>query len=65
MLKLIFLIVIGGIIYKIFFAKNGVVSKPTDIDDTNELVECSICHTFVLKSECKFTDKGYICKECQ
>jgi len=65
MLKLIFLGLIGFVIYKLFFANKKTVSNSTDTDDTNELIECSICHTFVPKNECKFTNNGCICKECQ
>jgi len=67
MLKLIILIVIGYIIYKIFFNKEitSHSHRNENENDNNELVECSNCHTFVPKNECKWTNNGCLCKECQ
>ncbi|RUM58153.1 MAG: glucose-inhibited division protein B [Nautilia sp.] len=67
MLKLIILIVIGYIIYKIFFNKEitSTSHRNENENDNNELVECSNCHTFVPKNECKWTNNGCLCKECQ
>ena len=65
MLKLILLIAVGYIIYKVFWNKK-VTIKPNNSDfDENDLIECSKCHTFVPKNECKFTNNGCICKDCQ
>jgi uncharacterized protein len=62
MLKLIILIAIGYIIYKVFWAKKPI---QTQNYDDNDLIECSNCHTFVPKNECKFTNNGCLCKDCQ
>ena len=65
MLKLILLIAIGYIIYKVFWNKK-VTIKPNNSDlGENDLIECSNCHIFVPKNECKFTNNGCICKDCQ
>jgi len=67
MVKLIlFGIVLFGI-YKLFFQNKLPQNNSTyqNNDDENDLIECSICHTFVPKSECKFTNNGCICKDCR
>jgi len=63
MLKLILLAIIGYIIYKIFWKKK-IITNDTNYDE-NDLIECSNCHTFVPKNECKFTSNGCLCKDCQ
>ena len=63
MLKLIILIIIGYVIYKLFWQKEEIIKN--DNYDDNDLVECSKCHTFVPKSECKFTQNGCLCKDCR
>jgi uncharacterized protein len=66
MLKLIVLIVIGFIIYKMFFNKKiANFNQNNSQQESDELVECSNCHTFVPKNECKFTKNGCLCKDCQ
>jgi len=66
MIKLLLLIAIGFIIYKVFWQKPSPVPTKTDIEDENELVECSKCHTFVPKSECEISSiYGCICKDCK
>jgi hypothetical protein len=65
MFKLLILGIIGYVIYKVFWNK-----KVTNINintnfDENDLIECSNCHTFVPKNECKFTQNGCLCKDCQ
>jgi hypothetical protein len=65
MLKIIILIVVGFVIYKIFFDKKIENNSTTSTDDSDELVECFSCHTFVQKSECKWTKNGWLCKDCQ
>jgi len=62
MLKLIILGLIGYVIYKMFFNKK--ITSTTNSDE-NELVECSKCHTFVSKSECKLNNNQCLCKECR
>ena len=64
MLKLIILGIIGYVIYKMFFNKK-ITPTPTSDSDDNELIECSNCHTFVPKNECKWTNNGCLCKDCQ
>jgi len=65
MLKIILLGIIGFVIYKIFWKNSSLQNKQNNNYDENDLIECSICHTFVPKSECKFTSNGCICKDCQ
>jgi hypothetical protein len=65
MLKIILLIIVGYIIYMIFWKKAPIIKSPSDDTDNNDLIECSNCHTFVPKNECKFTSNGCICKDCQ
>jgi len=65
MLKLIILGVIGFVIYKMFFTKKVDKFSNSNNNDENDLVECSNCHTFVPKNECKFTSNGCLCKDCQ
>ena len=65
MIKILLLLAIGYIIYIIFWKKPLMKNSPSPQDDTDELIECSICHTFVPKNECKFTEDGCICKDCQ
>jgi hypothetical protein len=65
MLKIILLIIIGYIIYTIFWKKSPIINNTQSKSDDNELIECKICHTFVPKNECKFTSDGCICKDCQ
>jgi uncharacterized protein len=62
MFKLIILGIVAFIIYKIFFNKKMVANSSNK--DDNELIECSKCHTFVPKSECKFRNNECLCKEC-
>jgi len=64
MLKLILLIAVGYIIYKLFWTKKPITNTQNELDE-NDLIECSNCHTFVPKNECKFTSTGCICKDCQ
>jgi uncharacterized protein len=61
MVKLIILGIIGYVIYKLFWNKKVI---DTNFDE-NDLIECSNCHTFVPKNECKFTQNGCLCKDCQ
>jgi len=65
MLKLIILGVIGFVIYKMFFTKKVDNFSNSSKEDENDLVECSNCHTFVPKDECKWTKDGCLCKDCQ
>ena len=65
MLKIILLGIIGFVIYKIFWKNSSLQNKQNNNYDENDLIECSICHTFVPKNECKFTNNGCICKDCQ
>ena len=68
MFKLIILGVIGFIVYKVFFqerVEDRDIEPYSNFDDENDLIECSICHTYVPKNECKFTQNGCICKDCQ
>jgi len=65
MIKLILLIAVGYIIYKMFWKKAPISNNYSNSNDSDELIECSICHTFVPKNECKFTSTGCICKDCQ
>ncbi|NPA55265.1 MAG: glucose-inhibited division protein B [Epsilonproteobacteria bacterium] len=60
MVKLLLLMLVLYIAYKIFFKKT-----PATKQDENELVECYNCHTYVPISECKLTNRGYLCKDCQ
>jgi len=64
MLKLIILGIIGYVIYKMFFNQK-ITPTPTNDSDDNELIECSNCHTFVPKSECRWNNNRCLCKECQ
>jgi len=64
MLKLILLIIVGYVIYKLFWNKKTITKENTAYDE-NDLIECSNCHTFVPKNECKFTSRGCLCKDCQ
>ena len=64
MMKLILLIIVGYVIYKLFWKKTPIMNENPNYDD-NDLIECKICHTFVPKNECKFTSDGCICKDCQ
>lgn len=64
MFKLLILIAVGFIIYKMFFNKS-IPNQPKTDEDENDLVECKNCHTFVPKSECKWTNDGCLCKDCQ
>ena len=64
MFKLLILIAVGFIIYKMFFTKS-IQNQPKTDDNENDLVECKHCHTFVPKSECKWTNDGCLCKDCQ
>ena len=64
MMKLILLIGIGYVIYKLFWNKKPIINAQNDLDE-NDLIECSNCHTFVSKNECKFTTNGCLCKDCQ
>ena len=64
MMKLILLIGIGYVIYKLFWNKKPIINAQNDLDE-NDLIECSNCHTFVPKNECKFTPNGCLCKDCQ
>ena len=64
MMKLILLIIVGYVIYKLFWKKTPIMNENPNYDD-NDLIECKICHTFVPKNECKFTSDGCICKNCQ
>ena len=61
MVKLIILGIIGYVIYRLFWNKKVI---DTNFDE-NDLIECSNCHTFVPKNECKFTQNGCLCKDCQ
>jgi hypothetical protein len=64
MVKLIILGIIGYVIYRLFWNKKVTnINTNTNFDD--DLIECSNCHTFVPKNECKFTQNGCLCKECQ
>ena len=66
MIKLLLLIGVGIIVYKLFWNKNYITpNRNNENNDDNELIECSICHTFVPKNECTFTINGCICKECR
>jgi len=66
MFKLILLVGIGYIIYKVFWAKKPIMKNNSNNNyDDNDLIECSSCHTFVPKNECKFTSTGCLCKDCQ
>jgi len=65
MLKIILLIIVGYIIYTIFWKKTPIFNTNNQSLDENDLIECSKCHTFVPKNECKFTSNGCICKDCQ
>lgn len=62
MFKILILIAIGFIIYKVFFNKKEIINNEYD---ENDLVECKNCHTFVPKSECKWVNGGCLCKDCQ
>jgi uncharacterized protein len=63
MVKLIILGIIGYVIYRLFWNKK-ITNTNTNFDE-NDLIECSNCHTFVPKNECKFTQNGCLCKDCQ
>jgi len=66
MLKLIILGVVGYFIYKVFFNKKIEAPQSYNNDEnSDELIECSNCHTFVPKNECKWSSNGCLCKECQ
>jgi uncharacterized protein len=65
MFKLIILIVVGFIVYKMFFNKKIENNTQNTSNDSDELIECSKCHTFVPKNECKWTNSGCLCKDCQ
>jgi len=65
MMKLILLIIVGYIIYTIFWKKTPIIKNENPNYDDNDLIECSNCHTFVPKNECKFTPNGCLCKDCQ
>jgi hypothetical protein len=65
MFKFIILATIGYIVYKMFKKDTNKTTINRDNYGENDLVECSNCHTFVPKSECKFTPNGCLCKECQ
>ena len=64
MLKLLLLLIVGYIIYKIFWQKTP-LTNPTAEYDKNDLIECSKCHTFVPKDECETTIYGCLCRDCQ
>ena len=64
MLKLILLIIVGYIIYKVFWQKSIAYNRDNDLDE-NDLIECSVCHTFVPKNECEFRMNGCVCKDCR
>ena len=65
MVKLIILGIIGYVIYRLFWNKKITNINTNTNFDENDLIECSNCHTFVPKNECKFTQNGCLCKECQ
>jgi hypothetical protein len=66
MIKLIIFIVIMYILYKVFWKKSPIITSQSNTTyDENDLIECSNCHTFVPKNECKFTSNGCLCKDCQ
>jgi uncharacterized protein len=63
-MKFIFLILLLAVIYIIFFKKK----KAKDIDKknipSNNLIECSKCHTFVPENEITYINNKPICKDC-
>jgi len=61
-MKLLVFGIIIFVIYFLFFRKREeYINKVNE----NELVECSNCHTFVPKEECKFINDKCLCKECR
>jgi len=60
--KLIFFILIIGIIYYLFKPKNK--HSVNENFDENDLIMCEKCKTFTPKNEIYKIDGKYICKEC-
>jgi len=64
MIKLLLFLGVLYILYRIFWKQSISFNNNETYEDT-DLIECSNCHTFVPKNECKFTSNGCICKDCQ
>jgi len=63
-MKLLILGVVGYVIY-FFFFKNGGFSKKIDKDDSETMVECSACQTYISVNETVIKDGEYYCSsEC-
>ncbi len=66
-MKLIIFALIAYAIYILFFKKGGLINnKSTNSDDDSEtMVECQECHTFVaIEESIKHEGKYYCSKEC-
>jgi len=63
-MKLLLLSVVGYVIY-FFFFKNGGFSKKIDKEDSETMVACSKCETYISVSEATIKDGKYYCSsEC-
>ena len=64
--KLLFLLIIIGLIYFIYIKKPEVQKekKEQTKNESEELIMCDKCKTFTPKSEIKKIDGKNICKEC-
>jgi uncharacterized protein len=61
-MKLLLLAVVGYVIY-FFFFKNGGFSKKIDKEDSETMVECTKCKTYISVSETIIKDGKYYCSE--
>jgi len=64
--KLIFFLIIIGIIYIIFFQKPKIKTSNDSNDDNldNDLIMCEKCKTFTPKNEILNINGKNICKDC-
>ena len=61
-LKIILLLIVGFILYKMF---GGKFALPRSKDDSQTMVECDKCGAFVSQDEIKKIDDKFYCAECR
>ena len=66
-MKLIIFALIAYLIYILFFKKGGFISSNDKKDDDSEtMVECEKCHTYIsIKESIKANGKYYCSEECK
>jgi len=65
-LKIIFLLIVLYLLYRLFGGKISLPKKSNSIkkDEDNTLVECCKCGIYITKKEAIFKNGKYYCDEC-